>query len=84
MLKVFRCVHCKTRFVVMKTKTFTYLPVEVEDDQQFDDDEVFESSKHKSHLLSCLPRRNDWDKFKRKFEEVENTEITIALSKLLD
>jgi len=84
LLKVFKCVYCDVRFVVMKTQTNTFLPVEVAEKQTYDDSEIFNYRIHKSHLLNCEKRRYDWDKIKRKFEQAESIEITLALSKMLD
>ena len=78
--------HCNVRFVVMDTSTGTVLPVEVKDSETFDEDEVFNGKKHKSHLLNCIPRRMDWNNVRQKFIELRNMEIAIALDpkKMLD
>jgi len=79
-MKVYRCQHCKTRFVVMETQTHEYLPVEIGDNETIDDDEIFNWRKHKSHLLKCIPRRMDWNIKRKQFKEMENIEIAQALS----
>lgn len=83
-LKYYWCFHCKQKFVVMKTKTNTFLPVEINNDEVYDEETIFDYRIHKSHLLNCKERFKDWDKFKIKFERAENIQIDIALSKLLD
>jgi hypothetical protein len=67
------------RFVAMQTNTSEILPVEVAEGQEYDEDEVFNYRKHKSHLLTCIPRRMDWNKVRRKFKDLENIDMMLAL-----
>jgi len=78
-LKVYKCTHCMVRFVVMQTNTGEVLPVEVIGDEVFDEDETFNYKKHKSHLLTCIPRRMDWNSVRRKFKDLNNLEMALAL-----
>ena len=80
LLKIYKCQHCKTRFVAMRTFTQSLLPVEVENGQEYDDDDMFDEKRHKSHLLTCLPRRLEWKFIKKKMLDIENREIAEALS----
>lgn len=79
-LKVYRCVHCMVRFVVMDTPTNQLLPVEIKDNEVIDDDEIFNSKKHTSHLLKCVPRRMDWNIVRKKFVDVNNMHLNLALN----
>ena len=78
-LKVYRCHHCKTRFVVMETPTNEYLPVEISEGQSYEDDEIFNWKVHKSHLLNCIPRRMDWNKVRKKFKDMREAENNLDL-----
>ena len=80
LLKVYRCKYCKTKFVAMETKTGSYLPVEVRENEGYEDDEIFNSEKHKSHLLNCKPRSADWDKVKKSFIDVNLIDFQLALN----
>ena len=79
LLKVYRCRHCQSRFVVMQTPTGQLLPIEVTD-QQFDEEEIFNWKKHKSHLLECIPRRMDWNDERKKFKDRMDAENILDLS----
>ena len=78
-LKVYRCQHCKARFVVMETPTNEYLPVEVGENQSYEEDEIFNWKVHKSHLLTCIPRRMDWNKVRKKFKDMREAENNLDL-----
>ena len=84
-LKIYRCKHCYARFVIMWTQTRSILPVEVGDGDGYDDDEIFDSKKHKSHLLTCIPRRMDWAKEQKiiKRIEAERTKTLLYSKQLL-
>lgn len=66
-MKVYRCVHCNTRFTVLATETNSLLPVEVNGSSVIVPGEKFNSKKHVSHLLNCKERRDDWKKVKEYF-----------------
>lgn len=70
----------------MDTQTGTWLPVEVKENESYDTTEVFNSSKHKSHLLTCIPRRMDWPEEQKRLKKLERSAIYNALNpnKLLD
>lgn len=72
MLKPFRCGHCKQRLVILYTETNSVLPVEIPEGEILIEDEQFNASIHKSHLLKCIPLRNEWNEKKKKFIEREN------------
>ena len=65
-LKIFKCQHCKTRFVIMSTDTNSVLPVEVKD-EIYSEEDIFNYRIHKSHLQNCKLRTNDWQIEKRKY-----------------
>ncbi len=44
----------------MNTQTRSILPVEVGNSDGYDEDEIFDYRKHKSHLITCAARRMDW------------------------
>lgn len=72
MLKPYRCSHCNQRMVVLETRTGSYLPVEIPEGKIIIEEEEFDGSKHKSHLIKCEPLRNEWDKKKQKFIQRNN------------
>ena len=65
----------------METQTGTYLPVEVKENESYDDSEIFDYRIHKSHLLNCKQRRNDWNEKKKHFVDLYNLELTLAMNK---
>lgn len=81
-LKPFRCSHCNKRLVVMDTE-HSVLPVEIpEGDLIYDDDERFDSKKHKSHLLNCPKLQAEWQKKKMKFIKQRNALAAFAPANL--
>lgn len=85
-LKIYRCKHCYARFVIMWTQTRSILPVEVGSGDGFDEDEIFNSKIHKSHLLTCIPRRMDWQKEQKIILRLEakKTKTLLNQKQLLD
>lgn len=80
-LKVYRCAHCMMRFVVVVTKKGEYLPIEIKEKEEVDDSVVFDHTKHTSHLLNCVPRRMDWNDVRKKFINLNNFEMDLALNR---
>ena len=72
MLKPFRCGHCKQRLVILHTETNSVLPVEIPEGPVTIEDELFNSSVHKSHLKNCIKLRQEWEEKKKKYLEKEN------------
>lgn len=66
-LKVFRCFHCNTRIVVMRTSTGSVLPVEVTGEVGLLITEIFDHKKHTSHLKKCVKLRMEWERKKKRF-----------------
>ncbi len=72
-LPVGKCEYCGKFLIVMTTASGSVLPVEVESrDIKIDKYEEFSSRKHKSHLLSCIPQREAWEKKKWKYIKQRN------------
>jgi hypothetical protein len=68
------------RFVVMDTPTNQVLPIEVKENEVYEDNEIFNSTKHTSHLLKCIPRRMDWNVVRKKFIDLNNMDMYLALN----
>ncbi|QQS35749.1 MAG: hypothetical protein IPM56_16130 [Ignavibacteriales bacterium] len=67
-LKPFRCGHCKTRLVVMKTNNDSVIPVEIaEGELTLKDDCVFNSRDFVSHLKNCKKLQAEWNEKKKQF-----------------
>ena len=49
----------------MFTQNNSMLPIEIENNEAFDEDEIFDSQRHRSHLLDCKGRQNDWERVKK-------------------
>lgn len=63
----------------MNTSTGVVLPVEVKENEVYDDTETFNYKKHTSHLLNCIPRRMDWNRVRQKFIDIANVDMKLAL-----
>lgn len=70
--QVKRCGFCDTLLVAMNTGTGSVLPVEVSKGAVISDEVEFDSSKHTSHLLKCIPQRQAWNVNKWKYIKARN------------
>lgn len=77
-----RCVHCKTAFIIMTSRTGSYLPIEIIDGH-IPEEEEYDPLIHKSHLLSCEPRRKDWNIVQKKLIDSENKKLGLDQKGLL-
>ena len=68
-LKIFKCVHCKTRFVIMPTRRHELLPIEIKEGINIDEDEIYSEERHVSHLKNCKGRQSDWNEVRKKYEK---------------
>jgi hypothetical protein len=70
MMQVYKCKHCETRFVVVKTKANTFIPIEAScctDKELREGITESEYGRHKSHLKNCAGRAADWLALSKKF-----------------
>ena len=74
-LKVFKCKYCKTRFVVMLTENNSMLPVEINNGETFGEDIIFDAQRHRSHLLNCKGRQEDWSTLKKHYMKFSHKTI---------
>lgn len=82
-LKVHKCGDCGQRIVIMDTQTGSILPVEVEDTKTFTEDDTFNYRLHKSHLLKCIPLRNRWIDFQKRFFKQQENKLALTKKDLL-
>lgn len=82
-LKVHKCGDCGIRIVIMDTQTGRKLPVEVEEGKVFDEDEIFDYTIHKSHLIKCEPLRLRWGKVQYDFFKKEKAKLLLEEKDLL-
>ena len=75
------CKHCGKPFMIMRTKTGSWLPVEWNGDKPPPGNE-YDSSIHKSHLLNCKERQADWNELRKVLRDQEWEEKK-RLSKIL-
>jgi hypothetical protein len=74
-LKIFPCKFCEVRFVFLTTNTGSVLPVECYENNDNEKkillpikhDDIFDGKIHRSHLINCEQRRQNWDKDKETF-----------------
>ncbi|GAB4287191.1 MAG: hypothetical protein Kow0098_03360 [Ignavibacteriaceae bacterium] len=62
----------------MNTATLSLLPVDSNGTEGYTDEDTFNPGLHKSHLLSCPGRRQDWNNLKRKFKELDRKEFRLS------
>ena len=69
-LKRFTCKHCKTKFVIMDTEARSILPVEIKPEKIYMTTDTYDKIQHTSHLLNCKGRQEDWEKMKKKYNNI--------------
>lgn len=80
-VRVFKCGHCGTRLVVLPTRTESVLPVEFDENITYASDDEFDSAVHKSHLLTCVKLRLEWQEKKKRFLKQAN-QISLTAKEL--
>lgn len=82
-LNVGKCSKCDVQIVVLDTVRGSVLPVESVEGIIYDEAEIYNKTRHKSHLLNCKALALEWELIAARIVKRRNAKLKLEQKDLL-